>query len=79
MDSDFSGDLDNRRSLTGYLFTFGGTVISWKESLQPTTPLSTTEAEYMTISEEIKESIWLKGIFSELYDDDQAITLFCYS
>ena len=53
--------------------------MSWKALLQHTTPLSTTEAKYMTISEAIKESIWLKGIFSKLYDDDQAITLFCDS
>ena len=33
VDFDFSGDLDKRQSLTGYLFTFGGTVISWKTSL----------------------------------------------
>ena len=79
VNSDFSGDLDKRRSLTSYLFTFEGTVMSWKALLQHATPLSTTEAKYMTISEAIKESIWLKGIFSKFYDDDQGITLFCDS
>ena len=28
VDSDFAGDLDKRRSLTGYLFTLSGSVIS---------------------------------------------------
>ncbi|KAG8503937.1 hypothetical protein CXB51_002266 [Gossypium anomalum] len=30
VDADFAGDLDRRRSLTGYVFTIGGCAISWK-------------------------------------------------
>jgi hypothetical protein len=37
---------------------------------------STTEAEYMTIVEAWKESIWLKGLYAELYGDDSCINLF---
>ncbi|KAF2305325.1 hypothetical protein GH714_003709 [Hevea brasiliensis] len=33
MDSDFAGDLDRQRSLTGYLFTLSGSAISWKATL----------------------------------------------
>ena len=43
-DSDFCGDLDKRRSLTGYCFTLFGNVISWKASLQSVVTLLTTEA-----------------------------------
>ena len=50
VDSDFAGDLDKRRSLTGYVFTIGGCAVSWKATLQTTVALSTTEAEYMAIS-----------------------------
>jgi len=46
-DSDYSADLDKRRSITVYTFTVGGNVISWKSSLQPVVALSTTEAEYL--------------------------------
>ncbi|PHU29366.1 hypothetical protein BC332_01459 [Capsicum chinense] len=60
VDSDFAGDHDKRRSLTGYVFTIGGCAISWKVILQTTVALSTTEAEYMTITEAFKEAIWLK-------------------
>ncbi|GKD22562.1 retrovirus-related pol polyprotein from transposon TNT 1-94 [Tanacetum coccineum] len=35
-------------------------VISWKATLQPSVGLSTTEAEYMTLTEAEKEGIWLK-------------------
>ncbi|KAG8493558.1 hypothetical protein CXB51_011740 [Gossypium anomalum] len=51
VDADFAGDLDRRRSLTGYVFTIGGCAISWKATLQTTVALSTAEAEYMAITE----------------------------
>ncbi len=79
VDADFAGDLDRRRSLTGYVFTIGGCAISWKATLQTTVALSTTEAEYMAITEACKEAIWLKGLFSELNEDLQINTVFCDS
>ncbi|KAG8475436.1 hypothetical protein CXB51_032203 [Gossypium anomalum] len=57
VDANFAGDLDRRRSLTGYVFTIGGCAISWKSTLQTTVALSTTEAEYMAITEACKEAI----------------------
>ncbi|KAG8490975.1 hypothetical protein CXB51_014094 [Gossypium anomalum] len=79
VNADFAGDLDRRRSLTGYVFTIGGCAISWKATLQTTVALSTTEAEYMAITEACKEAIWLKGLFSELNEDLQISTVFCDS
>ncbi|KAG8473168.1 hypothetical protein CXB51_035114 [Gossypium anomalum] len=79
VDADFAGDLDRRRSLTGYVFTIGVCAISWKATLQTTVALSTTEAEYMAITEACKEVIWLKGLFSELNEDLQISTVFCDS
>ena len=75
--SDYAGDLDKRRSLTGYVFTIGGCAISWKDTLQSTVTLSTTEAEYMTVTEAWKEALWLKGLFGELGNQLQISTLFC--
>ncbi|KAG8501095.1 hypothetical protein CXB51_003175 [Gossypium anomalum] len=77
IDANFTGDLDKRRSLTGYVFTNEGCAISWKATLQTTVALSTSEAEYMAITEACKEAIWLKGLLSELNEDLQISTLFC--
>ena len=41
-------------SLTRYVFTLCGSVISWKVTLQFTVALSTTEAEYMATIEAMK-------------------------
>jgi len=57
VDSDFGGDLNKRRSLTCYAFTLEGCAISWKSTLQSTIALSSTEVEYMVITEAIKEVI----------------------
>ena len=65
-DSDYGGNHDNRRSTTGFVFTAGGNTISWKSRLQKVVALSTTEAEYMALTEAVKEAIWLKGLAEEL-------------
>lgn len=42
MDADMVGKFDNRKSTTGYLFTFSGGAISWQSKLQKCVALSTT-------------------------------------
>ncbi|XP_073125339.1 secreted RxLR effector protein 161-like [Henckelia pumila] len=66
LDSDFAGNLDTRKSLTGYVFTFYGTTITWKSNLQSVVALSTTEAEFIAVTEAIKEGLWLKGMIAKL-------------
>jgi ATP-binding cassette subfamily B (MDR/TAP) protein 1 len=65
-DLDLGGDLDTRKSTIGYIFTLGGTVVSWKSKLQRRVALSTTEVEYIAISKAAKEMIWLHNFLSEL-------------
>ncbi|RVX19433.1 Retrovirus-related Pol polyprotein from transposon TNT 1-94 [Vitis vinifera] len=56
VDADYAGDLDDRRSTTGYVFTLGGGPICWKSMIQSLVALSTTELKYMAIAEATKES-----------------------
>ena len=79
VDYDYAGDLDKRRSLTGYVFTIGECVVSWKVTLQSIASLLTTKAKYMTVAEAYKDTLWLKGLFGELSDQLQVSTLFCDS
>ncbi len=66
MDSNFAGEVDHRRSTTGYVFTFGSTAISWVSQLQKIVTISTTEAEYVAVIEASKELIWLQGLLTKL-------------
>ena len=79
VDSDFAGDHDKRRSLTGYVFTLSGSAISWKATLQATVALSTTEAEYMAIAEAVNEALWMRGILCELGIAQGVTSVFCDS
>ena len=45
VDADLAGNVDIRRSTTGYVYTLGGTAVSWGSQLQKIVALSTTEAE----------------------------------
>ncbi|GJR75320.1 hypothetical protein Tco_0087685 [Tanacetum coccineum] len=49
--------------------------VSWKSTLQSTTALSTTEAEYMAMTEAAKEAIWLQGLLGELGIKQKFVTM----
>ena len=54
-DSDFANDKETRISVYGYIVFFCGEPISWKSKSIKSVVLSTTEAEYVTVSEVAKE------------------------
>lgn len=66
VDVDHAGEADHRRSTSGYVFTVGKTAVSWVSKLQKIVALSTTEAEYVAVTEASKEMIWLQGLLDEL-------------
>ncbi|GKA66890.1 retrovirus-related pol polyprotein from transposon TNT 1-94, partial [Tanacetum coccineum] len=51
VDSDYIKNPNKDRSITGYTFLVQGCVVSWKATLQHMVVLSTTEAEYMALTE----------------------------
>ncbi|GJU30225.1 hypothetical protein Tco_1173814 [Tanacetum coccineum] len=65
-DSDYECYLDSGRSTTGYIFTVGGTTVSWMSRIQKCVTMSTIEAEYMAIAEVGKELVSLKNFLEEL-------------
>ena len=65
-DSNFALDEDDRRSTTGYIFIMNNGVISWRSVKQNTVALSSTEAEYMALSNAAQEALFLRHLCEEL-------------
>ncbi|KAL4367961.1 hypothetical protein GQ457_05G011320 [Hibiscus cannabinus] len=65
-DSDYGGDIDDRKSTSGYLFHIGSAAFSWSSKKQQTVALSTCEAEYIAAAACTCQAIWLKNILDEL-------------
>jgi hypothetical protein len=79
VDADYAGDLDDRRSTTGYVFTIAGGPICWKSMIQSMVAMSTTKAEYMTTAEAANEALWLTGLVKELGIQQGGVSLHCDS
>lgn len=65
-DSDYAGDKDTRISVFGYILYFCGCPISWKSKSGRSVTLSSTEAEYVAISELAKEVMFVKQLLESL-------------
>ena len=50
-----------------------------RRRLYSTVALSTTKAEYMTVTEAVKKIIWLRGLVEDLGLHQGVITVFCDS
>ena len=59
VDADFASDIDSKKSTTRFVFTLGGTAMSWASNLQKIVTLSTTEAEYVAETEAGKEICYM--------------------
>ena len=76
VDADFAGnwnkaeaeDAVNMLSRTGYVIRFMGCPILWVSKLQTEIALSTTEAEYIALSQAMRDVILLMTIIEELSD-----------
>ena len=77
VDSDFAGDLDKRKSISGYMFILNMCIVSWKATLQPIVALSSIEDEFVAATEAENEAMWLKGILNELWMDHKTVEVFC--
>ena len=76
-DADYAGDLGNRRSTSGAVFTLHNGPISWFSRRQSCVALSTTESEFISAAEATKEAIWLNRILTELGVGELPVTLKC--
>ncbi|KAK9693285.1 hypothetical protein QE152_g34302 [Popillia japonica] len=65
-DADWANDELQRKSTSGYVFKLFESTISWCSRKQSVTAMSSTEAEYVALSETSREGIWLLNLINEL-------------
>jgi hypothetical protein len=65
-DADWAGDLDTRRSTTGFIFKLGDGAISWGSKRQGIVTVSTAESEYTAACAAAREASWLRQLAAAL-------------
>jgi hypothetical protein len=65
-DSDYAGDPNTRRSISGNVFIVSNAAISWCSNKQSVVALSSTEAEYVAAAHATKQAMWLTTLLNEL-------------
>jgi len=67
-DVDWVGSVVDRKSMSRWCFSLGSASISWMSKRQKSVALSTTKAEYIAASMACCEVVWLRKLFSELFE-----------
>ena len=78
-DASFADDLPTRKLTGAYIFMLNEESVSWSSKRQSVVALSSTEAEYIALSDVAREAAWLRQLLSELghvqVPHDQCITI----
>jgi hypothetical protein len=65
-DADWGGDLTDRKSTSGRAIFLGRSLVGWGSSKQPSVSLSSMESEYISMSDGIREVLWLQEVAKDL-------------
>ncbi|XP_039120642.1 secreted RxLR effector protein 161-like [Dioscorea cayenensis subsp. rotundata] len=74
-DSDYAGDVEDRRSTLGFQFLLSSGVVSWSSRKQPIVKLSTTEAEFVTAFACACQAVWLRRMMEQLDQTQSGATM----
>ncbi|GMF60078.1 unnamed protein product [Phytophthora fragariaefolia] len=74
-DADWAGNRDDRRSMSGMMLMMCGAPVVWRSTFQTTAALSSTEAEYMALSDCVKECIWMRRLLKDMGVDQGGATV----
>lgn len=76
-DSDYAGDLDDRKSTSGYVFNVNSAAVAWSSKKQPVVSLSTTEAEFIAAAACACQSVWMQRVLGNLGKKKCKCVIYC--
>jgi hypothetical protein len=77
-DADWANNVSDRRSTSGFMFSFGSGVVSWNSKKQPTVALSSTKAKYKGATIATCEIVWLQKLLLDLGQSmDAPFVIYC--
>ena len=77
-DSDYAGDLEDRKSTSGFSFLLSSGAVSWSSKKQPVVTLSTTEAEFIVVASCACQALWLRRMLEKLnHASTGATVMYC--
>ena len=65
-DADWGGDVDERKSTSGYAFLLNGGAITWCSKKRTCVALSTMEAEFVACASVVQVAVWLRRFLIHL-------------
>nr|GEX92808.1 copia protein [Tanacetum cinerariifolium] len=77
IDADHAGCQDTRRSTFGSAQFLGDKLVSWSSKKQQSTAISTTEAEYISMSGCCAQILWMRSQLTDYGFDFNRIPLYC--
>ena len=76
-DSDWGQSEDDRKSVSGYIWLLAGAPVAWQSRTQKSVSQSSCEAEFIALSEAVREVRWMSQFLEELrFPAKQPITVF---
>eukprot|EP00253_Pinus_taeda_P017652 PITA_17652 len=76
--SDWVGNVDDHRSITGYGFSLRSGAITWSSKKQNTVSLSSIEGEYQAMCAAMCEAVWLQRLLQDVGEEQTiATTIIC--
>lgn len=78
VDADWANCPIDRRSYTGYAFLLSGSPVAWESRKQRTVALSSTESEYMALTEATKQATYLRNFLLQIgFPETANIKIYC--